>query len=65
MASYNRVSNTSFIRTPSTYEAVVTSGGLISVWDENADLKTYGLKSFRFHAPSEHTVNEDHYDLEL
>jgi len=34
-------------------------------WDANANLKMFAPAQFHIHAPSEHTFDGKHYDLEL
>ena len=43
----------------------VTGTGSLAFWDENEVLKIYKLVQMHFHAPSEHTFNGVHYDMEL
>lgn len=39
--------------------------GFFNLWDESQKQKSYKPLQFHFHAPSEHTVDGKHYDLEL
>ncbi len=43
----------------------VTGTGSLAFWDENDSLKLYKLVQMHIHAPSEHTFNGEHYDVEL
>ncbi|CDW72625.1 UNKNOWN [Stylonychia lemnae] len=47
-----------------TYEVPFTDG-FLALWDENDYLDTYKLVQFHVHAPSEHTFDGRHYDLEI
>jgi carbonic anhydrase len=39
--------------------------GNITFWDENLNKSYYDALQFHFHAPSEHTFDGNHYDLEM
>jgi len=47
-----------------TIKVLFTNGNLV-FWDANANLKMFAPAQFHMHAPSEHTFNGKHYDLEL
>jgi carbonic anhydrase len=47
-----------------TTKVLFTNGNLV-FWNEEAHLKMFAPAQFHIHAPSEHTFNGKHYDLEL
>lgn len=64
MPSYDAITNNSVTDLEYTLKTFDTNGYL-SVWDSNSNLNVFQLNQFHFHAPSEHTINESHFDLEL
>ncbi len=48
----------------STYQVGYKDGSL-AFWDEEGELGLYNILQFHVHAPSEHTFDGEHYDLEL
>ncbi|KAL8805680.1 MAG: hypothetical protein Q9182_001824 [Xanthomendoza sp. 2 TL-2023] len=57
--NYPSVKSATFENLGSTVEVLATTGTL--EWDN----KTYSLKQFHFHTPSEHRINEESFPLEM
>ncbi|CDW75440.1 UNKNOWN [Stylonychia lemnae] len=64
MVSQKQMSNLTLKDNIYTYYYAFT-GGYLAFWDESNNLDTYQLLQFHVHAPSEHTFNGKHYDVEI
>ena len=64
IASYDLIRNVTVIDEGSSIK-IEFDKGLLSTWDNNSNLKMFNITNFHFHAPSEHTINEKNFDLEL
>lgn len=60
-----RVSDTVVDDLGITIHVNLENDGALAFWDESYDLRVYKVLQLHFHAPSEHTFNGKHYDVEM
>lgn len=64
MASYNDMQNLTVGDYGYTIK-VAYDQGYLSVWNQESKFETFDILQFHFHAPSEHTIDKKHFDLEV
>lgn len=44
---------------------IASGNGTLTLWDQDGEMRIYNAVQMHIHAPSEHTFNGEHRDLEL